>query len=242
MSMATIELLFRMKLFVVTVCLALNVVASEEISNASLSDYDYNSTNIESTNWEEENTENDLESRIIGGWFEDISEVPYQAGLLIPVTSTFRTVCGASLYSPTRLLSAAHCFVSEKAVIQPIRFPEGDEISDFVDEMAMTSGYGATRPGGSIGEDQRLSAVTLPIISNRDCSRFFRILESNICTAYYTGQGSCKGDSGGPLVVRGDDGSPILVGITSFGHRNCAPGYPTVFTRVTSYLRWIASK
>jgi secreted trypsin-like serine protease len=51
-----------------------------------------------------------------------------------------------------------------------------------------------------------------------------------------------QGDSGGPLVYQEDDGNYILVGIVSFGAAaGCELGYPTVFTRVSSFLNWITS-
>lgn len=48
-----------------------------------------------------------------------------------------------------------------------------------------------------------------------------------------------QGDSGGPLIITTDE-KPIIVGIVSFGRSiGCEKGYPAVFTRVTSYLKWI---
>ncbi|KAJ8719649.1 hypothetical protein PYW08_011824 [Mythimna loreyi] len=47
--------------------------------------------------------------RIVGGSLTDISNVPYQAGLVIQVLVIFQSVCGASLISHNRLVTAAHC-------------------------------------------------------------------------------------------------------------------------------------
>jgi secreted trypsin-like serine protease len=50
-----------------------------------------------------------------------------------------------------------------------------------------------------------------------------------------------QGDSGGPLVILIDD-TYNLIGIVSFGaDTGCEQGSPVAFTRVTSYLSWIAS-
>jgi len=50
-----------------------------------------------------------------------------------------------------------------------------------------------------------------------------------------------QGDSGGPLVYRLDDGTYIQVGIVSFGAAaGCELGYPTAFTRVSSFVSWIS--
>lgn len=52
---------------------------------------------------------------------------------------------------------------------------------------------------------------------------------------------SCNGDSGGPLQVFLNNNSyvPHVVGIVSFGV-GCGSEYPTIYTRVASYLDWIA--
>jgi chymotrypsin len=50
--------------------------------------------------------------------------------------------------------------------------------------------------------------------------------------------GSCFGDSGGPLV---SDGKPRLVGVVSFGSKRCSTAAPSVYTRVATYLDWVAS-
>lgn len=51
--------------------------------------------------------------------------------------------------------------------------------------------------------------------------------------------GACRGDSGGPLVT--SSSRPQIVGIVSFGAVNCSTKYPTVYTRVSGYLGWIAT-
>jgi secreted trypsin-like serine protease len=53
---------------------------------------------------------------------------------------------------------------------------------------------------------------------------------------------SClQGDSGGPLVLQ-ISGVYNLVGVVSFGHGSgCELDFPAVYSRVTSYLNWIAS-
>lgn len=51
-----------------------------------------------------------------------------------------------------------------------------------------------------------------------------------------------QGDSGGPLTVT-INGAEVEIGIVSFGSsRGCNLGYPSAFTRVTSYLEWISDR
>ncbi|XP_011560715.3 collagenase isoform X1 [Plutella xylostella] len=48
--------------------------------------------------------------RIVGGSLAEISDIPYQVGLLVSLVSGAVSVCGAALVSNTRLLTAAHCW------------------------------------------------------------------------------------------------------------------------------------
>jgi secreted trypsin-like serine protease len=52
--------------------------------------------------------------------------------------------------------------------------------------------------------------------------------------------GACNGDSGGPLtsVV---DGIEVIIGVTSWGMRECDLGRPSIFSRVTYFLKDIKS-
>ena len=53
--------------------------------------------------------------------------------------------------------------------------------------------------------------------------------------------GGCSGDSGGPL-MGSVDGKQVLVGLTSWGSaQGCDRGKPTIFTRVTYYLKNISN-
>jgi secreted trypsin-like serine protease len=48
-----------------------------------------------------------------------------------------------------------------------------------------------------------------------------------------------QGDSGGALVINNGD-SYLQIGVVSFvSSLGCASGYPSGYTRVTSYLDWI---
>jgi hypothetical protein len=50
---------------------------------------------------------------------------------------------------------------------------------------------------------------------------------------------ACYGDSGGPAIAHGPGGVPIEVGVFSLVGEDCAPQYPTVYTRVDRISGWV---
>jgi len=52
--------------------------------------------------------------------------------------------------------------------------------------------------------------------------------------------GGCNGDSGSPLIAY-VKGKPILAGVTSFGANSCDLGKPTVFAKVSYFLKDLAA-
>ncbi|XP_050344567.1 brachyurin-like [Nymphalis io] len=236
-------------------------------------------------------------AKITGGSPAAIGQFKYQAGLISDIVGiSGRGVCGGSLISPNRVLTAAHCWydgrnqawrvtvvldsillfsggtriestdvqthplwfplliVNDIAVIRlpkkaqlsntvgTIALPTGSlSTENFVGEAAIASGFGITKDGGGISNDQFLSHVTMNVISNSVCSLAYpvAIRPSNICTRTIGGTSTCRGDSGGPLVVQRND-KPVLIGLTSFGSAfGCEIGFPAAFVRVTSYLDFI---
>ncbi|XP_057568732.1 chymotrypsinogen B-like [Hippopotamus amphibius kiboko] len=104
--------------------------------------------------------------------------------------------------------------------------------------LCATTGWGKTRYN-ALQTPDKLQQAALPIMSNADCKQFWgsRITDVMIC-AGAVGVSSCMGDSGGPLVCQ-KDGAWTLVGIVSWGSRQCGPFSPGVYARVTEFIPWV---
>ncbi|CAG7818291.1 unnamed protein product [Allacma fusca] len=128
--------------------------------------------------------------------------------------------------------------VLKKENIEPVLVPtfnaELDEKTDCI-----VSGWGVQEEGGRVARTLRY--VNVPIVSDTECKLDYsnqEITESMICAGLTQGgKDSCQGDSGGPLVSNGR-----LVGIVSWGYGCARPGYPGVYTKVSLFAPWIATR
>ncbi|XP_063899435.1 collagenase-like [Helicoverpa armigera] len=135
-------------------------------------------------------------------------------------------------------------YVSFSYYIKPIPLPY--RMNDtFVDRKAEAIGFGKTSDKSPIVNAQGLRDVYVKVISNEECSSSFGSLVTSdvMCTSGAGGRGPCTGDSGAPLIIRYFSGSSdLLIGLVSFGATNgCEAGYPSGYTRITSYIDWIHS-
>lgn len=90
-----------------------------------------------------------------------------------------------------------------------------------------------------------LRQVTVPIWNDTACLASYNLnfISKIYCAGYPQGGGdACQGDSGGPLMLQGAQGRWLLAGVVSFGFRCGEPNFPGVYTRVSSYLDWIAQE
>ncbi|XP_025836673.1 brachyurin-like isoform X2 [Agrilus planipennis] len=123
--------------------------------------------------------------------------------------------------------------------VQLIALPSrADASNSFVGSEAIASGWGYDSNNATAISDV-LRYVNVSIIADDVCNVTFGeyITDSIICSGGTGRKGICYGDSGGPLVVNGK-----LVGISKFiGYESCEAGDPSGFTRVTTFLDWIAA-
>lgn len=112
---------------------------------------------------------------------------------------------------------------------------------------ARVAGYGLTKYPKNPSQakyDEILREVDVPVLSKQECQKQYEaadfpveITDNRFC-AGTRGCGPCRGDSGGPLLQFDSEGRPVLIGIVSVSVR-CADTFPTVFTRVSSFLPYM---
>ncbi|XP_018571537.1 chymotrypsin-like [Anoplophora glabripennis] len=120
--------------------------------------------------------------------------------------------------------------------IQLVKLPSGDEPEEtYVNKTGKVSGWGQTDAYNSSSLSSVLLSLENTIISNEECTLVYNDLKNyDICMKTVEGESPCVGDYGSPLVV-----DQVQVGIASQNVMYCIPGYPFVFTRVSSFLDWI---
>ncbi len=126
-----------------------------------------------------------------------------------------------------------------------------DQALDDTGVTAIAMGWGVVRYPSATAADS-LRWVDLPILSSSTCQSSYPIgfgdeagpleyhASNMLCAGYLAGgKDTCSGDSGGGLVTEASDGSWRQVGVTSFGFRCAAAGYPGVYQRLAATSSWI---
>ncbi|KAH8371573.1 hypothetical protein KR093_008092, partial [Drosophila rubida] len=112
--------------------------------------------------------------------------------------------------------------------------------SSYEQQTAYASGWGRASDS-SFEVSAALRFVAMPVMRHNLCKMYWggSLTEKMLCMSTQSGKSTCHGDSGGPLVYK-ENNTNYLIGITSFGlSMGCEIGFPSIFTRMTSYLDWI---
>ncbi|XP_023243444.1 transmembrane protease serine 9-like [Centruroides sculpturatus] len=130
--------------------------------------------------------------------------------------------------------------------VNPICLPSNRELYD--GKNVTVIGWGQTSYTGLPSEI--LQQAVISVIPNRQCNASYTQLRASslprgitsgfVCAGISSGgKDACQGDSGGPLMMTSSSGWKII-GIVSFGYQCAKQGFPGVYTRVSSYLKWIS--
>merc|ERR1711970_1589622 len=137
----------------------------------------------------------------------------------------------------------------EKEILNYLRID--DLISGLVGRQPTVIGWGKTdadqlRTFNGLGSRILQKLEKVPILSNQQCSAKginVNLRESQVCAGGIEGQDACRGDSGSGLYIQqsveDQNTERYLIGIVSFGSRDCGNGKPGVYTRVSSFIPWI---
>ncbi|XP_061761746.1 trypsin-1-like [Nerophis ophidion] len=110
------------------------------------------------------------------------------------------------------------------------------------------TGWGTIGSGEPLPSPQTLQEVSVPVVSNEQCSQTYSVITTNMICAGLTegGRDSCQGDSGGPMVSLSNFTTNVTRwvqgGVVSFGIGCALPGIPGVYARVSEYQDWITDR
>ncbi|MFE7777363.1 S1 family peptidase [Streptomyces sp. NPDC057445] len=121
---------------------------------------------------------------------------------------------------------------------QPINLPtlKIAETTAYNNGTFTVAGWGARSEGG--GQQRYLYKAQVPFVSDASCSSSYPDLVANeeICAGFNQGGvDTCQGDSGGPMFRKDNAGAWVQVGIVSWGIGCARPGYPGVYTEVSTF-------
>nr|AID60344.1 trypsin-10 [Nilaparvata lugens] len=121
--------------------------------------------------------------------------------------------------------------------IQPIRLNSRNITNG---QRCVVSGWGRW-VSTNFTQHPELKAAHVHIVDVMECKRNYSDTKwkmdpkTIVCAGNSNGgNNTCRGDSGGPLTCKNK-----MVGLSSWGRGCGLPGYPKVFTKVRSHLRWI---
>lgn len=135
--------------------------------------------------------------------------------------------------------------LAEPLPFVPVRLmaPTDEQVLGAQGTPGLVIGFGAVEEGGSASG--RLLETSVPLQGFDKCKQVYgTYLEPGMICAGLDegGRDTCQGDSGGPLLVRDDNGDFVQLGIVSWGAGCAVAGRYGVYTRITSYLDWIAER
>ena len=140
-------------------------------------------------------------------------------------------ICVLELSSAVDLTSFPH--------IKPACLPYSSQITDFVGQSAVVSGWGAI--GSGLALNSHLHEVSVEVYGNSNCGTHSTAMSSDMfCAgAMEGGKDSCQGDSGGPLIASdpNNSGALTLIGVVSWGNGCADVNAPGVYSDVPYFMQ-----
>jgi secreted trypsin-like serine protease len=152
----------------------------------------------------------------------------------------------ASFANDIALIYFTDPIAANGGTIQYARLPSND-LQNFAGDGCIISGWGRDSNANILPDTLQFAAI--PVLTVPACRVQFAavaasVWDKQICVFDDANNvGSCNGDSGGPLNCDAVGGT-VVAGITSWVMSgplgNCLQTFPSVYTRTSSYLAWIA--
>lgn len=131
--------------------------------------------------------------------------------------------------------------------IDPLPLAPATEYTE--DDIFTVAGWGLTVEGDNSSGSTILQEADVPFVTDEDCAAAYTdetgetalVAEAELCAGYIETGGidACQGDSGGPLFRNEDpedETSPyVQVGIVSWGNGCAKPGFPGIYTEVSTF-------
>jgi secreted trypsin-like serine protease len=119
-----------------------------------------------------------------------------------------------------------------------------DNSNNYAGQTCVISGWGRTSTSQAL--PNTLQKASIGVLTTAECTTNLQGVgsawDNHICLFDPSGAvGSCNGDSGGPLNCVSQS---VVAGVTSWGvssSGNCLQSHPSVYTRTSAYLAWIAA-
>ena len=87
----------------------------------------------------------------------------------------------------------------------------------------------------------RCQVSQVPEVGLETCQQSLPVDSTQVCAGAELGKDACSGDSGGGLFISDTRDTWHLLGIVSYGARECGNGIPGVYTRASSFMQWISN-
>lgn len=125
--------------------------------------------------------------------------------------------------------------------VAPACLPQKDwaESTLMTQKTGIVSGFGRTHEKGR--QSNILKMLEVPYVDRNTCklSTSFSITQNMFCAGYEAKlEDACQGDSGGPHVTRFKN-TYYVTGIVSWGEGCARKGKYGIYTKVTTFLKWI---
>ncbi|KAG2506909.1 hypothetical protein JM16_009104, partial [Phytophthora kernoviae] len=85
-----------------------------------------------------------------------------------------------------------------------------------------------------------LNSVDVPLWNDQNCTQQLNTDPSMLCAGGVLNKDACVGDDGSPLIISSSK-KDVLLGLNSWGPKNCGTEVPSVYSRVSNVRAWIDS-